>query len=209
MSGPEVIVLALIGLWIWSLVHCVLNPRLTRTIRIIGILVIVLLAPIGSMIYLFLPRIPHATQPDTSGITSQIIHLSDAADFPRPDDQSDSNLPRSKLNDNDWKKIVECFGVAIFVGLLTAFVASQFVGVQNPNGTYLPYLIIGSTAISILCPIHAWVRRISNFEYLIGCGCALLVVSGNLPASFFLTIVSFLILYGTRFLVNIITYYRA
>jgi len=63
-GGQEVIVLILvgllvvasIGLWIWSLIHCITNKRLTDTNRIIGIILIVILGLIGSLIYLFLPR---------------------------------------------------------------------------------------------------------------------------------------------------------
>jgi hypothetical protein len=63
-GGAEIIVLILvgllvvagIGLWIWSLIHCITNKRLTDTNRIIGIVLIVLLGLIGSLVYLFLPR---------------------------------------------------------------------------------------------------------------------------------------------------------
>jgi len=63
-GGQEIIVLILvgllvvasIGLWIWSLIHCITNKRLTDTNRIIGIILIVILGLIGSLIYLFLPR---------------------------------------------------------------------------------------------------------------------------------------------------------
>lgn len=58
---PELIIIALVlglnGLWIWSLVHCCINRRLTDKSRIIGIVLIVLLHIIGSIIYLFLPRV--------------------------------------------------------------------------------------------------------------------------------------------------------
>lgn len=50
------LVLATLGLWIWSLIHCIRNPRLSDTNRIIGIVLIVVLGVIGSLIYLFLPR---------------------------------------------------------------------------------------------------------------------------------------------------------
>jgi hypothetical protein len=46
------------GLWLWSLIHCVLNKRLEDNTRLIGILLIVLLGILGSLIYLFLPRRP-------------------------------------------------------------------------------------------------------------------------------------------------------
>ncbi len=48
--------LALLGLWIWSLIHCVKNRYLNDSNRLIGILLIVLLGLIGSLVYLFLPR---------------------------------------------------------------------------------------------------------------------------------------------------------
>ena len=47
---------ACLGLWIWSIVHCITNKRLTDTNRIIGIVLIVVLGLLGSLIYLFLPR---------------------------------------------------------------------------------------------------------------------------------------------------------
>jgi uncharacterized BrkB/YihY/UPF0761 family membrane protein len=64
LGGQEIIVLILvgllvvagIGLWIWSLIHCITNKRLTDTNRIIGIVLIILLGLIGSLVYLFLPR---------------------------------------------------------------------------------------------------------------------------------------------------------
>ena len=46
------------GVWIWSLIHCIRNPRLSDTNRIIGIVLIVVLGIVGSLIYLFLPRDP-------------------------------------------------------------------------------------------------------------------------------------------------------
>ncbi len=50
--------LAIVVLWIWSLVHCAMNQRLSDGNRIAGLLLIVLLGPLGSLIYLFLPREP-------------------------------------------------------------------------------------------------------------------------------------------------------
>ena len=44
------------GLWLWSLIHCILNKQLSDTNRIIGIVLIVMLNLLGSLIYLFLPR---------------------------------------------------------------------------------------------------------------------------------------------------------
>ena len=48
--------LALLGLWVWSLIHCINNRYLSDSNRIIGILLIALLNLLGSLIYLFLPR---------------------------------------------------------------------------------------------------------------------------------------------------------
>jgi len=48
--------LAVFGLWLWSLIHCITNRYLTDTNRIIGIVLIVLLGILGSLIYLFLPK---------------------------------------------------------------------------------------------------------------------------------------------------------
>ncbi|MBK1791161.1 PLDc N-terminal domain-containing protein [Persicirhabdus sediminis] len=64
LGGQEIIILAFIGLlfiiptalWIWSLVHCITNKRLSDNNRIIGIVLIVCLSLLGSLIYLFLPR---------------------------------------------------------------------------------------------------------------------------------------------------------
>ena len=46
------------GLWVWSLIHCILNKRLDDTNRIIGIILILVLGLLGSIIYLVLPREP-------------------------------------------------------------------------------------------------------------------------------------------------------
>ncbi|MDA7876814.1 PLDc N-terminal domain-containing protein [Akkermansiaceae bacterium] len=64
IGTQEIIVIVIIGailavtfgLWLWSLIHCIQNKRLTDTNRIIGIVLIVLLSLLGSLIYLFLPR---------------------------------------------------------------------------------------------------------------------------------------------------------
>jgi Phospholipase_D-nuclease N-terminal len=44
------------GLWLWSLIHCIMNKRLSDSNRMTGILLIVLLGVLGSIIYIFLPR---------------------------------------------------------------------------------------------------------------------------------------------------------
>lgn len=48
--------IACFGLWLWSLIHCIRNRRLSDSNRVIGIILIVLLGILGSLIYLFLPR---------------------------------------------------------------------------------------------------------------------------------------------------------
>jgi hypothetical protein len=48
--------LAVFGIWLWSLIHCMTSRRLSDTNRLIGILIILLLGPLGSLVYLFLPR---------------------------------------------------------------------------------------------------------------------------------------------------------
>ncbi len=63
VSGIGVIaVLAVIVgsiLWLWSLIHCISNNRLSDTNRVIGIVLIVTLGFLGSILYLFLPRQAH------------------------------------------------------------------------------------------------------------------------------------------------------
>lgn len=51
-----VVGLVWVGLWLWSLIHCVTNKRLSDANRIIGVVLIVVLGLVGSLIYLFLPR---------------------------------------------------------------------------------------------------------------------------------------------------------
>jgi hypothetical protein len=48
--------LAGFAIWIWSLIHCIRNRYLTDQNQLIGIILIVVLGPIGSAVYLFLPR---------------------------------------------------------------------------------------------------------------------------------------------------------
>ena len=63
IGGQELVILFLIaflfvalGLWVWSLIHCIQNKKLSESNRIIGIVLIVVLGLLGSFIYLFLPR---------------------------------------------------------------------------------------------------------------------------------------------------------
>ena len=51
-----VLALGIIGIWLWSLIHCIQNKQLSDTNRIIGIVLIVVLGLIGSLVYLFLPK---------------------------------------------------------------------------------------------------------------------------------------------------------
>lgn len=59
-GGQELILVALIlvlpGFWLWSLIHCIQNKRLSDTNRIIGIGLIIFLNLIGSFVYLFFPK---------------------------------------------------------------------------------------------------------------------------------------------------------
>jgi hypothetical protein len=48
--------LAIFAFWLWSLIHCAMNRRLSDSNRVVGIVLIVFLGPLGSLIYLFLPR---------------------------------------------------------------------------------------------------------------------------------------------------------
>ena len=71
---PEIVIILLLGigaimlgLWLWSLIHCIMNKRLSDTNRIIGIVLIVILPLIGSIIYLFLPREPQDGASPSSG----------------------------------------------------------------------------------------------------------------------------------------------
>jgi len=50
------LVLAVIGLWLWSLIHCINNRRLSDSNRTLGIILIVILGIIGTLIYLGLLR---------------------------------------------------------------------------------------------------------------------------------------------------------
>jgi uncharacterized membrane protein YqjE len=63
-QAPVFVIFALIGLislailivWIWSLIHCIQNRYLSENNRVLGIILIALLGIIGSIVYLFLPR---------------------------------------------------------------------------------------------------------------------------------------------------------
>ncbi len=54
-----IVIFMILLIWvatIWGIVHCVRNKRLSDTNRVIGIVVIAVLGPLGILIYLFLPR---------------------------------------------------------------------------------------------------------------------------------------------------------
>ena len=51
-----IISLAILAVWIWSLVHCIQNRYLSDNNRVIGIVLIALLGILGSIVYIFLPR---------------------------------------------------------------------------------------------------------------------------------------------------------
>ena len=48
--------LASFGFWLWSLIHCIQNKRLSDTNRTLGLILILVLPLLGSLIYFFLPR---------------------------------------------------------------------------------------------------------------------------------------------------------
>ena len=50
------VLLVIPAVWVYSLVHCIRNKKLSDTNRIIGILLIVLLPILGSINYIFIPR---------------------------------------------------------------------------------------------------------------------------------------------------------
>lgn len=56
-----------LGLVIWGIVHCVKNPRLTDTNRIIGVVLMAVLGIWGCLVYLFLPRTPEDSQLSNQG----------------------------------------------------------------------------------------------------------------------------------------------
>ena len=63
-SGAPIVVIIIfglialvgVGLWLWSLIHCIQNRYLSDSNRLIGIVLICLLGLIGSIVYLFLPK---------------------------------------------------------------------------------------------------------------------------------------------------------
>lgn len=56
LCGFGLIGLALLAFWIWTLVDAIKNPRLDSNMRLIWVLVIVLVGPLGSLIYLLAGR---------------------------------------------------------------------------------------------------------------------------------------------------------
>jgi hypothetical protein len=51
-----VFLLVTTGLWLWSLIHCIQNKRISDSNRTLGIILIVVLGLLGSIIYLCLPE---------------------------------------------------------------------------------------------------------------------------------------------------------
>lgn len=50
------ITLATFALWLWALINAIQNPNLDSNTKLIWILVILLTAPIGPLLYLFIGR---------------------------------------------------------------------------------------------------------------------------------------------------------
>ncbi len=48
--------LSLVAIWAWSLFHCLLNERIDTNKKVLGVVLIMTLAHLGSIIYFFLPR---------------------------------------------------------------------------------------------------------------------------------------------------------
>ena len=57
IGTTELFILPIIALWLWSLIHCVMNKNIDNTIKIIGVILILALNILGSIIYLILPRV--------------------------------------------------------------------------------------------------------------------------------------------------------
>lgn len=60
LGGALVAVVAVLvtttGLWLWSLIHCIQNKRISDSNRTLGIILIVILGLLGSLIYMFMPE---------------------------------------------------------------------------------------------------------------------------------------------------------
>lgn len=57
--------IAVVVFWVWTLIDCVTNKRLTDTQKIIWALVIIFVGVIGSLIYFLAGRSPRASIPPT------------------------------------------------------------------------------------------------------------------------------------------------
>jgi len=57
-DGPSIVLLLIVllvfGLWIWSLVHCILNSKISAGSKIACLLAIIFLGLLGSLLYVFL-----------------------------------------------------------------------------------------------------------------------------------------------------------
>ena len=56
LCGFGLVGLAMFAFWVWSLVNAIKNPKLDSNMRLIWVLVIVLVGPLGSLIYLLAGR---------------------------------------------------------------------------------------------------------------------------------------------------------
>ena len=56
LCGFGLIGLALFAFWVWSLVDAIKNPKLDGNMRLIWVIVIVVVGPLGSLIYLLAGR---------------------------------------------------------------------------------------------------------------------------------------------------------
>lgn len=55
--------IAMFALWIYSLVHAIQNDRLDSTMKLVWVLLIVLVSPIGSILYFIMGRNPAGPPP--------------------------------------------------------------------------------------------------------------------------------------------------
>ena len=52
----NILFLGFLTVWFWSFFHCIFNDKIDRSKKIIGAILIVTLAHLGSLIYFLLPR---------------------------------------------------------------------------------------------------------------------------------------------------------
>ncbi len=51
------LILAVWGITIWGIIHCIKNKEISDTNRIIGVVLMAVLGPIGVVIYFLIPRV--------------------------------------------------------------------------------------------------------------------------------------------------------